>query len=364
MEIEANSAVCTRCGMPIGYDVALFGESGTGGLCKHCASADNVAAPQPDMRWAFETLVNAYHAKDQVAQMVAAVPERREGTVDAMVLFSGGKDSSWMLMNLARRGDLNVKAWMLDQGYQSPQAIRNAQFMCDQLGVELVIAKPDRDPMDTLFRLGFTVNESGDSELIQSAMSYGSACWPCFSTITAQATLYARDHDAAFCFIGTTKGQNRMQVGGETELSHGLVSMGMLMDKFVKPMRRHADAVAPEAASLLEVADVRTILIPFYEFVEKPELEQQLADLTAAGWDMPKNTGACSTNCMMNELGRKIMKNQYGFDSYQVMDANERRLCCSPTPAPIDVIDEDMVQLGAKLIGLTPVERTKFGIDE
>ncbi len=381
--------------MPLAYDAFLLSAEGKPPspdpeLCLHCASGAKVVdrtGQSTDNQWILDLILRTYQAKSRgtrglasvlgkvnsvlpsgirsLTELVGSVPEKKPGSVDAMVLYSGGKDSSWMLIDLAKRKELNVVAWMLDQGYQSPAAIRNAQKLCDSLGVELVIAKPPRDPMDTLFRLGFTVNETGDPELMRSAMTYGSACWPCFATIAAQATLYCHENDVAFCFIGTQKGQNRMDLAGSPALSGGALPPVMsMLDKFVAPMRQHAESNAPESAELLKTAECRSVLIPFYEFVEKPPFKEQIADLERAGWHMPKNTGACSTNCMMNELGRKVMRNQYGFDLYQIIDAHERRLSDEPTPADVAVLDEDAVRMGAKLIELTPVERLKFGVDK
>jgi hypothetical protein len=382
--------------MPLAYDAYLLAVEGKEPspdpeLCLHCASCVKIVdrtGQSTDNKWILDLILRTYQAKSSrgartlasalgkvpsalpsglrsLTELVNSVPEKRTGSVDAMVLYSGGKDSSWMLIELAKQQRLNVVAWMLDQGYQSPAAIKNAQALCDKLGVELVIAKPERDPMDTLFRLGFSVKETGDPELIRSAMTYGSACWPCFATIAAQATLWGRDNDVAFCFIGTQKGQNRMDLGGSPALSGGaLPSVMNLVDKFVTPLREHARSNAPASAGLLATAECRGVLVPFYEFVEKPPFKQQIADLEKAGWHMPKNTGACSTNCMMNELGRKIMRNEYGFDLYQIIDANERRLSDDPSPAPIAVLDEDAVRRGAKLIELTPVEQLKLGVDQ
>ncbi|WP_371591202.1 hypothetical protein [Streptomyces sp. NBC_00470] len=391
-----NTAACGRCGMPLAYDAFLRAAEGADSssdaeLCLHCATGAEVSGDRTgqrtDNKWILDLILRVYQSHilrgsrgvaaalgkipgglpsgvRDLSDLVQSVPRKKPDTVDAVVLYSGGKDSSWMLKELAKRPGLRVVAWMLDQGYQSPAAIRNAERLCDSLGVELVISKPPRDPMDTLFRLGFTADETGDPELIRSAMTYGSACWPCFATIAAQATLYCRESEAAFCFIGTQKGQNRMDLAGSPALSGGkLPPVATLLDRFVTPLKRHAEQQAPESAALLETVDCRSVLIPFYEFVEKPPFAEQIADLERAGWNMPKNTGACSTNCMMNELGRKIMRNQYGFDLYQIIDANERRLSPDPSPAPIADLDEEAVRRGAKMIKLTPAETSRFGVE-
>ncbi len=394
MPIEADSSTCVRCGMPLAYDryvATVEGDpvSPDPELCAHCAG---VAAPSQeraelvaeDRTAQLDLLVRVYRESpawprdagavarelgypvDAVpGPLVESVPRRSpDSRWDAVVLFSGGKDSSWMLSRLAQRDDLRVVAWMLDQGYQSPAAIRNAESLCSKLGVDLVIARPDKNPMDTLFRLGFSVHDEEDPQLLRAVMSYGPACWPCFSTIVAQSSVFCHENDVPLCFIGTQKGQNRTNMRGKPYVPGGaLPPLDAAVEDMVSMLRDHAQAKAPEAAGLLRTFRTRTVLVPFYEFVPKPTLERKLADLAALGWTVPRNTGSCSTNCMMNELGYRIMRNQYGFDIYQIAEAHERRLMPVPSPAEIAVLDEDAIQRGAKLIELTPVERLKWDVD-
>ncbi|WP_156076854.1 hypothetical protein [Saccharothrix sp. NRRL B-16314] len=394
MPIEPDSSRCVRCGMPLSYDryvATVEGDpvSPDPELCAHCAG---VAAPSPeverpvaeDRSAQLDLLLRVYResaawprdagavarelgvpADAAPAALIESVPERRSGSrYDAVVLFSGGKDSSWMLMKLAQRGDLRVVAWMLDQGYQSPAALANAESLCEKLGVELVITRPEQDPMNTLFRLGFAVNEEQDPHLLRAAMSYGPACWPCFSTIVAQSSVFCHEKDVPLCFIGTQKGQNRTNMRGKPYVPGGaLPPLDAAVEDMVSMLRAHAEAKAPEAAELLRTFRTRTVMVPFYEFIPQPTLERKIADLEALGWAVPRNTGSCSTNCMMNELGYRIMRNQYGFDIYQIMEAHERRLMPDPTPAGIAVLDEEAIRRGAKLIQLTPVERLKWGVD-
>lgn len=393
-----DTSTCVTCGMPLAYDRFVTDQpdqpvsTGSAELCSFCAASrkggrKSAVIKNPDRRWVLDLILRTYQQDRRpvqrlvkemarllhvlpdnvsaLADILATVPEKRATSkADAVVLYSGGKDSSWMLMDLARR-DIKVVAWMLNQGYQSPTAIDNAQKLCDRLGIELVIARPSKKPMDDLFRLGFSANESGDKDLVRSAMTYGSACWPCFATIAANATVFCYDNDIPFCFIGTQAGQNRLDLHGKPVIAGGgLPSVDSLVDKFVSRLRDHAVVAAPDSVGLLESAPCRAVLVPFYEMVKKPSVDEQIRQLEQAGWKMPHNTGACSTNCMMNELGRKIMRKEYGFDLYQVIDANERRLDRVPAPSPVAVLDEVAVHRGAKLIDITPVEAKRFGLEK
>jgi len=71
---------------------------------------------------------------------------------------------------------------------------------------------------------------------------------------------------------------------------------------------------------------------------------------------------------MMNELGRQVMRQRFGFDLYQVMDAHERRLGNkgdhSPEIMTQPPLDQKSVQRAARMIKLTPVERKAYNLEE
>ncbi|KVN92613.1 hypothetical protein WK11_28675 [Burkholderia ubonensis] len=384
---------CDKCGMPLHYDAIMSGdETATipaSGLCGHCSGLKPGRKAEyekePDYEWLLDAMIDVVNGERRLlrkgASLVSSLPlVNRSGlgvaagildsipapetrsTYDAMVLYSGGKDSTYMLINLAEKG-LKVCAWMLDPGYQSPQTIDNAKRITARLGVELVIDKADKTFADSLFRSGFDIDENSDIELKKGAMTYGSACWPCFSVIAVSASRFANSHRIPLCFIGTQKGQNRLNLEGSGVLSSKqLPKLNELVRKFVDPFKK----AIPDQARMLQPdpdsVDFPTVLVPFYELVQKPDKEAQIRYLEERGWVMPKNTGACSSNCMINELGRAVMRSKFGFDLYQVIDANERRLGHRADQAAYGTPDPKMVKLGAVMLGLSDRELKQLGV--
>jgi hypothetical protein len=400
--VSPDTRTCLRCGMPLAYDAAVsdadrLRQRSDENLCTFCDDPSKstrlaVAQPARDVSWVLDLILDVYCGRRPgvrsvaraisrmrrimptmlvaIADIVQSVPRRSaESQYDAIVLYSGGKDSTYMLLDLVRRKKVRICAWMLQQGYQSPTAIANAKRICEQLGVPLVIAQPERPKMDTLFRLGFGVgNEDEDSpeDIVRSAMTYGSACWPCFATISAQGANFCRDTGAAFCFIATQQGQNRLDLHGQPVLAgRGLPRAEFMVEKFMSRFRDLVQKRQPGAAKLLETQGCDAVLVPFYELVPKPPVDEQVAAITKAGWRMPNNTGACSTNCMINELGRHVSRKRYGFDLYQIIDAHERRISlATPATAGPPPLDEPAVQRGARLIKLTEAERQEYELND
>lgn len=65
---------------------------------------------------------------------------------------------------------------------------------------------------------------------------------------------------------------------------------------------------------------------------------------------------------MINELGRAVMRSRFGFDLYQVIDANERRLGYAPDQAAAGSPDPAIVRLGATMLGLSEQEAAELGV--
>jgi hypothetical protein len=394
-----SEEACMACGMPLSYDRLITGfyqisSNEHDRWCSFCADPKNRNRAQNpkkvDNAWVLDMLLEIYRSKSRFWKTLAGIAEKlapilpaniytmaklindlpsrsADSNYDALVLYSGGKDSSYMLLNLAQR-NIRVCAWMLDQGYQSPIAIDNATQLCKNLGVPLVIEKPDKGSMDALFRLGFGIQKDESPELVRAVMTYGSACWPCFAMIAAASTVFCQKNKVPFCFIGTQEGQNRMDLNGQAALAgRGLPRVDDLTEKFMNPFRNYVKAKQPEAARLLTIGPCDTILIPFYEFIKRPSPEEQLRVLENIGWKMPKNTGFCSTNCMINELGRKVMRTRFGFDLYQIIDAHERRIGNEKSQLGLEnhrhELETAAVLRGAKMIGLTEEERREYKVE-
>jgi hypothetical protein len=396
MATTIQSERCAKCGMPLAYDRMVRGGAPEEAaltsprLCSHCATAVMPEKPPAHTvgRWVLGLLISTYLRDRPVvraaatlvqgvpfapaslrvfAEMLHGLPRRSTvAKYDALVLYSGGKDSSYMLAELARTG-LRLCAWMLNQGYQSPVAIANAETLCRKLNVPLVIDAPGKSEMDELFRIGFGIDRSKSLDLVRAVSAYGSACWPCFSTIAARATAFCAAHEIPFCFVGTQPGQNRLNIGGRPGLAGVVPRTENLVRVFVEPLRLYVEQLGSSAAALLKLQSCNTLLLPYYEFAKPPSREAQLAKLQALGWSMPKNTGACSSNCMINELGRHVMRKRFGFDMYEIIEANERRLdrptrrtAASPGPSP--PLDMAVVHAGANMLGLGPEEKQQLGL--
>ena len=75
-----------------------------------------------------------------------------EPRVRVLLAYSGGKDSSWTLLQLRRRYGLRVRALTVDNGFLSEVALHNAATVAATLGADHVVRRPDPELLRRLFR--------------------------------------------------------------------------------------------------------------------------------------------------------------------------------------------------------------------
>lgn len=96
-----------------------------------------------------------------------AVLEATQGTgteqYDALVPYSGGKDSSYLIRRIQQEfPQLRILAFTMDNGFMSPIAKENIDDLLPKLNVDHLFVKPAKDFYTKLFRYGIThLNEEG-----------------------------------------------------------------------------------------------------------------------------------------------------------------------------------------------------------
>lgn len=116
---------CTKCVLPetmpyISFDAA--------GVCNYCNTY---------------TLRNVPKPKEDLFNLVK--PYRRNGQLDCIVPFSGGRDSCYGLHLIVKELGMNPVTYTYDWGMVTDLGRRNISRMCAELGVENIIIADDID---------------------------------------------------------------------------------------------------------------------------------------------------------------------------------------------------------------------------
>ena len=312
---ETTPTRCVRCGLSSEYPGATVGADGVCSICRTYASIRDRAADY------FRTL-------DDLRALFDASAAVHDPPYDALMLLSGGKDSTYALCRLVEMG-LRVHAFTLDNGYISDGATANMRRVTAELGVPLEVARTAAMP--AIFR--------------DSLERFSNVCQGCFKTIYTLALTFAHARGIPVVVTGLSRGQLF-----ETRLTEDLFASGRYaaddVDRAVlearKAYHRADDAVARGLdVSLFQTDDVfdRIRVIDFYRYCDVG-LDEMLAYLgRRVPWVRPEDTGR-STNCLINDAGIFVHRRERGFHNYALPYSWDVRLGQKRRDAAIEELDD------------------------
>lgn len=137
--------ICTRCVLPETFPGIRFGPDG---VCQFCRQEESSG------------MESVAEVRRRYEEKFALLRERLmgKGSYDALMAYSGGKDSSYTLALLRERWGMSVLALTFDHGYLSPAAISNIRRVTAALGVDHIYFAPAAPTVDDAFRRSVTDN--------------------------------------------------------------------------------------------------------------------------------------------------------------------------------------------------------------
>lgn len=288
---------CVRCVLPENFPGARFDERG---LCSYCRSARDEAKRQESRR----------AVREKFESLLAKVKGRH--AYDALMCFSGGKDSAYTLALLKERYGLNILAFTLDNGFVASRTEDNIKLVVETLGVDHVFFKPRFDLLRAIFR-GCAVQDVFPRKTQERASPI---CTACMGIVKFSALRFCLDLEIPFVAFGWSPGQapvasslfkNTPEMIRETQkaLLGPLVRVAGdgVRDFFLE--ERHWSRPA-------EFFPYSVHPLAFLDYDEK-EIFARVARL---GWEAPTDTDRHSTNCLLNTLAVRTHRDRYGFHPY------------------------------------------------
>ena len=324
---------CVRCGLPSNFPRAVFDSEG---VCSVCRSYESIK----DHAQAY------FKTEDNLRAIFEDSARRHRPTYDCMMLYSGGKDSTYALCRLVEMG-LSVYAFTLDNGFISEGAKENIRKVTSQLGVPVEFGSTPA--MNDIFR--------------DSLMRFSNVCNGCFKTIYTLSMRRAKELGIPIIVTGLSRGQMF-----ETRLTEEMFRDGRCspdeVDAAVLAARKVYHRVADEATRSLDVSifeDDRIFeeiqFVDFYRYVDVG-LDDLYAYLrNKVPWVRPKDTGR-STNCLINDIGIHVHKKERGYHNYALPYSWDVRLGHKTRESALDELDDE--------IDLDHVQKTlaEIGYDE
>ncbi len=249
-----------------------------------------------------------FKTEDELAALLRKSPATQSGRYDCLLLYSGGKDSTYALFRLAGMG-VRVLAMTFDNGFLSPLSLDNIGKVCNYLKVKSVIAGMPEDRMNAVF--------------VESLRSTGTVCYGCGRAFTARGAELAIQNGIPTVVTGLSRGQIF-----ELKL-HQLLQSGVQIEEvedYLRMVRKYYHSDHPIISGLIcdtamknEEAFEKLAFVDFYRYcgVTKSEITGFLAE-NAPFWRKPEDSGACSSNCTLNDVGIYLNIREKGYHNYAV----------------------------------------------
>ncbi len=317
--------VCSRCMLTSRYPGIQFDDDGVCNVCREYESYKDKSDQY-------------FKTNEDFWEMVKENSARTHSEYDCLLLFSGGKDSSYVLYRMKEMG-LRVLTFTFDNGYLSDVALENIKRITEALGVDRVVKKSD----------------SIDRVFTESLRTDCDVCNGCFKAVNTLGTQTAREHGINVVVSGMSRGQIF-----DIKL-HGLFRLGIYSEDEIEEkqllFRKNYHSARDKITRLLGVdLDDKTIetirFVDFFRYDHTPvaDIRAYLEEKNRA-WNRPDDTGTCSTNCLINDVGIYVHLKEKGFHNYSGQLSWDCRLGLVSREQGLDELDfcPDVLSIQRKL---------------
>jgi tRNA(Ile)-lysidine synthase TilS/MesJ len=294
--------VCIKCALPETFPGIRFNEAGVCDQCLDFKGVGSERAKQAEYRDKFAALVKEY---------------KGSGTYDALMCYSGGKDSTHTLSILKEKYGLNVLAVSIDNGFVSEQAFKNIRAVTENLGVDHIFFKPRFDILAKIF-IHCAKTDIYPSKALERASSI---CTSCMAIVKYSTLRIALEKNIPFIAYGWSPGQAPV-TSSIIKNNPGIVKM--MQKSLYDPLYRIVGSeIKPYFLEDRHFKDAYRF--PYYvhplAFLGYSE-EKVYRNIARFGWKPPEDTDPNSSNCLLNSFANIVHKQRLGFHPYALENAN------------------------------------------
>lgn len=289
---------CTKCILSENFPRIKFDDQG---ICNFC---NNGLLHITDQK-------NVDDAKKEVEKLFRK-SDKAQTEYDAIVCYSGGKDSTYTLKLAVEKYKLRILSFTLDNGFISPVAFKNIEKVVSSLGVDHFTYRPSYQFMKNLFRVSAFENIYNPHTLTRISAN----CNSCISIVNMTALKTALEKNIPFILAGFTLGQipsNTIYYQNNYEFFKE--SRKPVLDKLKKSLGDDVSRYMELTDRLLRNNYPYNINLLCLENATENEIIDEILPL---GWEKPADVDGCSTNCRINAFNNYVHTQKYGYSPYEL----------------------------------------------
>lgn len=282
--------------LPETFPGIKFNQQGVCYFCLNYKGKENVEEKKQEYRRKFEELVKIH---------------RRQGPYDALMCYSGGKDSTYVISLLKEAYNLNILAVTFDNGFLPEQTFTNIRNTSERLGFDHVFFKPRFNMLKKIFAAGSKENIFPPKTLTRAS----TICTSCIAIIKFSSLRMALEKNIPFVVFGWSPGQ--IPVNSSVMKSNPQLIKSMQKPLFAPLYELVGDEIKPYFLEERHFSGF--YFFPYHisplGFLDYKE-EEVLEKIGQLGWKLPEEVDAHSTNCLLNSFANTVHKRQYQFHPY------------------------------------------------
>lgn len=291
--------ICRRCILPETFPGIKFDDQG---VCNHCLREKSTEVKVFDKKEKYRERLN---------QLINDI-KGKAPAYDAIMAYSGGKDSSYALKLLIERYDLRIVALTFDNHFVSSAAMENIKKVTDVLAVDHINFRP---PWPIAKKL-FSLTAKKDIFPAPTLLRASAVCTACIGFVKSLVLKTALEMSIPLVAFGWSPGQAPIQ--------------SAIMKS--NPAFIRSNQLALKKAFPSEISrDMNQYFIPdtYYEIYKErfPHNIHPLAffdydeehiknELDSLGWEAPADTDTNSSNCLLNAFANQCHIERHRFHPY------------------------------------------------
>lgn len=305
MNLILNQKICSQCILPESFPGIKFDADG---ICNHCSIEGPLITKTAEKKKEYQ----------QRLDELITILKGKSPAYDAIMAYSGGKDSSYTLKLLRDRYDLRVVALTFDNHFISSVALENIKNVTDKLQVDHIRFKP---PWPTLKKL-FCRTAKEDIFPPPTLIRASAICTACIGLVKSLALKTALEMAIPLVAFGWSPGQAPIQ-SAIMKTNPALIRQNQAAFKKAFPAEFNSGMKQYFIPDVYYERDKERFPynihpLAFFDYDE----EKILHELKNLGWEAPLDTDTNSTNCLLNAFANQIHLQRHGFHPYVLEIAN------------------------------------------
>lgn len=289
---------CVHCLLPETFPGIEFDSHGVCSLCLNSSNQADMVKSRRQLKNKMDELIRS--SKDQ------------GGQYDAVVAYSGGKDSSFLLHYLQKEYDLKILAVTFDNGFLPEAVFENMRRVIGSLDIDHLILKPRPKILKRIFLIS-ALEDIYPMSLLQGGSS---VCVSCIRMVAKYVLQCALEKNIPLIMIGNSPGQ-LLRSEKEIIYKDNLFPYEMRRKLFESLAEKLSEQIYP--LFILEKQAYATQAFPYTVNplpligYDEDTIYKTIAEL---GWKRPEALDACSSNCQLNAFGIVKHLQRHGFHPY------------------------------------------------